>query len=42
MSYKIIGDSCTDLPEELKEDTHISLIPLSIQIEEENIIDDET
>ena len=42
MSYKIIGDSCTDLPKELKEDIHISLIPLSIQIEEENIIDDET
>lgn len=42
MSYKIIGDSCTDLTEELKKDSHIKLVPLSIQIDDFNIIDDDT
>lgn len=42
MSYKIIGDSCTDLPEKLKGDANIVIIPLSIQVEEETIVDDET
>ncbi|MBP1755753.1 MAG: hypothetical protein H6Q59_2151, partial [Firmicutes bacterium] len=27
MSYRIIGDSCTDLPKELKEDPHFKLVP---------------
>jgi DegV family protein with EDD domain len=42
MSYRILCDSCTDLPLELQQDEHIVKIPLAIQIEEENIIDDET
>lgn len=42
MSYKILGDSCTDLPVELQQDEHIVKVALSIQIEEDNIIDDET
>lgn len=42
MSYRIIGDSCTDLPESLKNDEHFVLVPLSIQIDEYNIVDDET
>ncbi|ABX43697.1 DegV family protein [Lachnoclostridium phytofermentans] len=42
MSYKILCDSCTDLPMELQQDEHIVKVALSIQIEEENIIDDET
>ncbi|BCN30264.1 DegV family protein [Anaeromicropila herbilytica] len=42
MSYKIIGDSCTDLPQSLKNDEHFYLVPLSIQIDEYNIIDDAT
>lgn len=42
MSYRILGDSCTDLPKELQQDEHIVKVALSIQIEEENIIDDET
>lgn len=42
MSYKIIGDSCTDLPPELKKDSDIVLVPLSIQIDNYNILDDET
>lgn len=42
MSYRILCDSCTDLPVELQQDEHIIKVALSIQIEEENIIDDET
>lgn len=42
MSYKIVGDSCTDLPEDLKNDEHFALVPLSIQIDQYNIIDDNT
>ena len=42
MSYRIIGDSCTDLPMELKGNEHIRLVPLSIQIDDVTIIDDAT
>lgn len=42
MSYRIIGDSCTDLPLELKNNENIKLVPLTIQIEEETIVDDQT
>lgn len=42
MSYRIVGDSCTDLPVELKNDENIILVPLSMQIEDEVIIDDHT
>lgn len=42
MSYKIIGDSCTDLPQELKADTHFYLVPLTINIDDYIIVDDET
>lgn len=42
MSYRIIGDSCTDLPMELKENKNISLVPLSILVDDETIIDDNT
>lgn len=42
MAYKIIGDSCTDLTEKLKKDSHIQLIPLTLQVDEIQIIDDET
>lgn len=42
MLYKIIGDSCTDLPKNLREDEHICIVPLTIQVGEEQIVDDET
>lgn len=42
MAYKIIGDSCTDLPVELKTDDKIRLVPLSIEVEGETIVDDDT
>ena len=37
---KIIADSCCDLNEELKKDINIELVPLTIQINYEEIIDD--
>lgn len=42
MTYKIIGDSCLDLTEELKMDLHFQMIPLTLMIEDITIIDDET
>lgn len=42
MSYKIVMDSCGDLPEEWKNHSKIQLIPLTLQIGEEAIVDDET
>lgn len=42
MSYRIIGDSCTDLPMELKNDENIRLVPLLIQIDDEIIVDDDS
>lgn len=42
MDYRIVGDSCTDLPIEMKGDPSITLVPLSIHIDETTIVDDET
>lgn len=42
MAYKIIGDSCTDITEEMKQEGFVSLVPLTLTIEGENFIDDET
>ena len=42
MTYKIIGDSCLDLPRELKDDPHFQMIPLTLQVGSASIIDDET
>lgn len=42
MAYKIIGDSCTDLTLEMKADKHIHLVPLSLQVDDVTIVDDET
>ena len=42
MSYKIIGDSCTDLTEKQKKDPHFQLIPLSLQVGDTQVVDDET
>ena len=42
MTYKIIGDSCTDITTTLKNDEHIEIAPLSLQVGDEVIIDDET
>ncbi|MDO4295422.1 MAG: DegV family protein [bacterium] len=41
MTYKIIGDSCLDLTEELKKDTHFMTVPLTLQVGDYQVIDDE-
>jgi len=41
MNYKIIGDSCTDLPKELKKDSHFKIIPLTLTIDDQHFKDDE-
>lgn len=41
MTYRIVCDSCTDLPLELAADPYVKKVPLSIQIGAETIIDDE-
>lgn len=40
MSYRIIGDSCTDLPITLKEDPHFKLVPLTLIVDDISIVDD--
>ncbi len=42
MSYKIIGDSCTDLTEKQKNDPHFQIIPLTLQVGNTHVVDDET
>lgn len=42
MSYRIIGDSCMDLTTDLKKDLHFQIVPLTLQVENVQIIDDET
>lgn len=42
MSYRIIGDSCTDLPDQLKKDEHFKLVPLTMTVDNETIVDDAT
>lgn len=42
MSYRIIADSGMDLPDFLKKDTHIKLVPLTLTVDDEVIVDDES
>lgn len=42
MTYKIIGDSCTDLTNEMINKMHVQIVPLSINLDDEIIFDDET
>ncbi len=42
MTYKIIGDSCLDLTEDLKKDPHFEMIPLTLQVGSATVVDDET
>ncbi len=39
MSYRIIGDSCTDLPDYLKKDEHFRLVPLTLIVDNTEIVD---
>lgn len=42
MSYKIVVDSCGELPESLKRDGHFESVPLEIFVDDYHIVDDET
>lgn len=42
MSYKIVVDSCGELPEKLKQDGRFESVPLEILVDDECIVDDET
>lgn len=42
MTYKIIGDSCLDLTDEMKEDPHFELVPLTLEVGEDRVRDDHT
>ncbi len=42
MTYKIIGDSCLDLTEELKKDPHFQMIPLTLEVGDVHVRDNET
>ena len=42
MSYRIVVDSCGELTEEMKESGRFVTAPLSIQVEDHFIVDDET
>ena len=42
MSYKIIGDSCLDLTYSLKHDPHFQMIPLTLQVDDVLVTDDES
>lgn len=42
MSYKIIIDSCGELPEELKQDSHFESVPLTLRVDDFEMIDDST
>lgn len=40
MTYRLIGDSCTDLDENLKRDDNVSIVPLTLEIGDYQVIDD--
>jgi DegV family protein with EDD domain len=42
MSYLILCDSCTDFSKEMEADSHFVRIPLTLHVNNEDIIDDET
>ena len=42
MDYKIVVDSCCDLTEDMRRDSHFQVIPLTLQVGETYITDDES
>ena len=40
--YRIIIDSCGELTKEMKDDPHICNVPLTLRIDGEDIVDDES
>lgn len=41
MSYKIIVDSCGELPEDLKKDIHFQSVPLELDVDDYHVVDDD-
>ena len=41
MTYRLIGDSCTDLDDNLKNDDNIVIVPLTLEIGDYSVEDDE-
>lgn len=41
MSYKIVVDSCCELPEDLLQDRHFERVPLGLEVGDYHILDDE-
>lgn len=39
MGYRILVDSCTDLPTQLKEDSNLKVIPLSLMVDDKVFVD---
>ena len=42
MGYKIVVDSCGELPENYKKDEHFESVPLVLDIDGHHVVDDET
>ena len=42
MSYRIVIDSCCDLPDLYKKDPHFFSVPLTLEVGDDIIIDDES
>ena len=42
MSYKIVVDSCGELPKSYKADEHFESVPLVLDIDGHHVVDDET
>lgn len=42
MKYKIIGDSCLDITAEMRKDSRFQIVPLTLQVDDTIVIDDET
>lgn len=42
MRYKIVVDSCCELPENWKKDPHFEIVPLGLEVGDYRILDDET
>lgn len=41
MSYKIVVDSCCDLPEKYRKDPRFEIVPLGLEVGDYHIMDDE-
>lgn len=42
MGYKIVIDSCGELTDELKKDSHFASVPLELDVEDYHVVDDDT